>query len=111
LLNNTGLAQKKTSGNSSFLMFSGGEKTLAPVISAGKWEKLEIFGSVPVVSMGILSATEPAKTEEIADGIGESQADFLGIGGEIQFFDIGGGGGGLFAEPVQNSPGPRAEAS
>jgi hypothetical protein len=92
-------------------MFSGGEKTLAPVISAGKWEKLEIFGSVPVVSAGILSATKPAKTEEIADRIGEPQADFLGIGGEIHFFDIGGGGGhGFFAKPAEDSPGPSAEA-
>jgi hypothetical protein len=33
-------AQKKTSGNPSFLMFSGGEKTLALVISAGGVKKL-----------------------------------------------------------------------
>jgi hypothetical protein len=106
------LAQKKTSGNSNFLMFSGGEKTLASVISAGGRKKLKFFGPVPVVPMGILSAAKPAKTKEIADGIGESQADFLGIGGKIQFFDIGGGGGYcFFAEPAKNPPGPGAEAS
>jgi len=36
-------AQKKTSGNPSFLMFSGGEKTLAEVISAGRMKKLKFF--------------------------------------------------------------------
>jgi len=61
--------------------------------------------------MPVLSAAKPAKTEEIADRIGESQADFLRIGGKIQFFDIGGGGGYVFfAEPAEDSPGQGAEA-
>jgi hypothetical protein len=104
------LAQKKTSGNSNFLMFSGGEKTLASIISAGGWEKLKFFGPLPVVAMGILSAAKPAKTEEIADRIGETQADFLGIWGKIEVFDIGGGGRHFFAEPAEYPPGPSAKA-
>jgi hypothetical protein len=35
-----GRAQKKTSGNPSFLMFSGGEKTLALIVSAEEIVKL-----------------------------------------------------------------------
>ncbi len=92
-------------------MFSGGEKTLASIISAGGREKLKFFGPVPAVAMGILSAAKPAKMEEIADRIGEAQAEFLGIRGKIEFFNIGGGGGhGFFAKPAQNSPGQGAEA-
>jgi hypothetical protein len=58
-----------------------------------------------------LSAAKPAETKEIADGIGESQAEFLSIGGKIQFLDVGGSEGRfLFAEPAENTAGPKAEA-
>jgi|GEM_PF-1775445 len=93
-------------------MFSGGEKTLALVISAGGWEKLKFFGPIPAVPMGILSAAKPAETEEIADRIGESQANFLGICGKIEFFDVGGGRGYVFfAKPAQGPPGQGSKAA
>jgi hypothetical protein len=100
---------KKTSGNSSFPMFFEGEKTLAIGILGRGPKKLKF--SFSVVKMRILPAAKPAKAEEIADGIGPAEAEFLGVGREIELFDVGRGGGNSFwAKPAEYPPGQCAEA-